>query len=933
VRVLSARGEGAEAGAVDYLAWGASPDANTGEPTLLLLDGEPGVGKTTILLRMVAEAKERGVRVLLARPTEAESLLAYAALADLLSDVDRHVLDRLAPPQRTAVERVLSRSPSDETPTDPAATAAALLSIVKALAEESPVLLAVDDLQWVDVSSRAALSSAIQRMPLGVSALGAVRRGDGGDTASWLQPPQPYALRRVSVPAMDEAALEALVTERLGRTFSRSELQHVHRVARGNPFVALELARAIGSEDHAQGVRPLPDTLAEVVRARIGDAGPDVRRMLLAVASLAEPTVGLVQEALGLSVDAARELVEDAERRRLLETDGQRLRFTHPLLAAGVYAEADQPTRRAMHQRLAECLTEVEQRARHLALAATGPDARTLESLDSAAAAARVRGAPAAAAELLETAIRLGGDDPARHLHLAQNLVDSGDAGHALAVLTPLRERRGPGAFRARITSAIAQVHLDADSFVEAARLLEAALAETEADEDLRIEILVRLAYAHLNCGRVSDALTRGQEAVVLGERRSSRHLLALALGMREMVRFVSGDGLDEGQLDRALALEDRESTVAMALRPSVQAALLLAWTGRLTEAADRLAVIRQGCLERGQEHALMFLDFQRTLVEGWRGGTAEIQRLEQECDARAQQLGGDMPHAVAHTVSGIRAAFAGQVDEARAHAWEGAQLFQRCGMQMVSGTPVAVVGFLEVSRGDHRAALAALEPVITRLVEVARSTETMMAGCLPDAVEAMVALGRVDEAEVLVEMLERNGSRLDRAWMLAVGSRGRSLVLAAGGDLEAALAAAHHALAEHERLAMPFERARTQLVLGQVQRRLRQKEAASRTLRDALATFEKLETPLWAERCRAELDRVGQGRRSSSLLTSSEQRVAELAARGMTNREAAAALFISPKTVEANLARVYRKLGIRSRAELGHRMGSEPPPTDVSTP
>jgi DNA-binding NarL/FixJ family response regulator len=171
---------------------------------------------------------------------------------------------------------------------------------------------------------------------------------------------------------------------------------------------------------------------------------------------------------------------------------------------------------------------------------------------------------------------------------------------------------------------------------------------------------------------------------------------------------------------------------------------------------------------------------------------------------------------------------------------------------------------------------------------------------------------------------LESNGVRLDRAWLLAVGHRCRSLLEAAHGDLGAAHTSAQAAMVEHARLAMPFERARTQLLLGQIQRRLRQKESAAATLAEAMATFEEVGTPLWEDRCRAEIARIGQGTRAGTVLTSSEQRVAELAATGMTNREVAAALFISPKTVESNLARVYRKLAIRSRAELGSRMSQQ---------
>jgi DNA-binding CsgD family transcriptional regulator len=147
-------------------------------------------------------------------------------------------------------------------------------------------------------------------------------------------------------------------------------------------------------------------------------------------------------------------------------------------------------------------------------------------------------------------------------------------------------------------------------------------------------------------------------------------------------------------------------------------------------------------------------------------------------------------------------------------------------------------------------------------------------------------------------------------------------MLLAAGGDVDAAAATAQAAMREHERLPMPFERARTQLLVGQLLRRQRQKSAASTQLREALNTFENLGTPLWAERARTQLARINVGTDNGAGLTPTEQRVAELAASGMTNRDTAAALFISPKTVEANLARIYHKLNIHSRTELRHLLG-----------
>jgi DNA-binding NarL/FixJ family response regulator len=183
--------------------------------------------------------------------------------------------------------------------------------------------------------------------------------------------------------------------------------------------------------------------------------------------------------------------------------------------------------------------------------------------------------------------------------------------------------------------------------------------------------------------------------------------------------------------------------------------------------------------------------------------------------------------------------------------------------------------------------------------------------------------LGRLEPAEQLVTTLERNGSRLQRNWMLAVGRRGRGMLLGARGDVPAAVEMVEQAMAAHRRLSMPFECARTQLLLGQLQRRKRLKDASAATIHDALATFEQLGTSLWADRARAELGRVDVGTLRRVAMSPSEKRVAELAGSGMTNRNIAAAMFISPKTVESNLSRIYAKLGIHSRAELGRHVAA----------
>ena len=344
---------------------------------------------------------------------------------------------------------------------------------------------------------------------------------------------------------------------------------------------------------------------------------------------------------------------------------------------------------------------------------------------------------------------------------------------------------------------------------------------------------------------------------------------------------------------------------------------LLRAWTGELDQARKALAAAGQHCITLGDEGEFVFVAFSLALIDIWRGDLTSVSIAADETIERAFQLGGDFPMFIALTLRGAASAYVGRVDETRRDLAEAIAAAQRCGSARLGEWPVTLRGFVEVSCGNYQAALDAVEPLLAVVQAWPDATEIIAASYVPEAVEALIGVGRLDDAEPLVDTLERNGRRLDRAWMLAVALRSRAMLLAARGDLTAATSMADLAMTQHQRLAMPFERARTQLLLGQLQRRQRQREASAATLREALHTFDELGTQLWAERAKTELARGMSGRRRSEGLTPSEQRVAELAVSGMTNRDIAAALFISPKTVEVNLSRIYRKLNVRSRTEL----------------
>jgi DNA-binding CsgD family transcriptional regulator len=695
----------------------------------------------------------------------------------------------------------------------------------------------------------------------------------------------------------------------------------IHEVSGGNPFYAIELARAIA--EHAPGVETsLPRTLADVVRARISGLDPDVHDALLAASCMASPTVEEVSSATISDDDRLIELLENAESKGIIAIDGNRIQFAHPLLARGVYTEAEPGQRRTMHRRLADIVDEPELRARHLALSATSGDHTTLQALDMAAESARMRGAPVAAAELMDLAIGLGGDTAARRLRSALHHFDAGDQERARAVLEETIERLEPGDQRAEALTRLAVVRLYGDGFFEAARLLQRALGEADDGSPLRVQILITLSYSLLHANQPRASMKMAEEAVTQAERLDQPHLLGLALGMRVMLRFLCGEGFDEADIQRAVELEDPDIFTPLVFRPSAQRALLLEWTSRLDEAYELLEAVRRRCIEKGEEGELVFIAQHVVLSNIWRGHFGEAALVAEDAMERARQLGGDTPLFLALGLRANLAAYAGREADARSAAREALEIGRRTGSFRLAERVVAALGFLEVSLGSYDAAIATLQPLITKFDPASTPTELPNAAFLADAIEALIQVGRRTEAETLVDTLERNGQRVSRAWMLAVGARGRSMLLAARGDVDAAAEAAGRAMAEHDRLAMPFERARTLLLLGQLRRRQRRKDPASACLHQALEIFEQLDIPLWADRARAELARANVGPRQTAQLTPSEQRVAELAASGMKNRDVATALFISPKTVEANLARIYRKLGIKSRAELGRHMG-----------
>ena len=882
---------------------------------VLALEGEAGAGKTTLWRAALERAEAARFTVLSCVPAAGEAALSWAGLTDLLADVPDEVLAALPEPQRRALEVVLLRSAPEGTPPDARTVSVATLSVARSLASSSPVVVAVDDAQWLDPPTAAALEFAVRRLDRErVGILTAVRLGDGpvatfdrvaGDDRT-----------AVAVGPLSVGALHELLKRRLGHSFLRPTLLRIEQASGGNPFYALEIAREllVVGEPPTGDRLPVPRDLRTLVAERLRRLPAATREALLVASTLSTPSVELVDEEALLPA-------EEADVARVDERG--RVRFTHPLFASAVYSGASGAARRRVHRRLAGLVEGAEERARHLALATVEPDEDVAAALEEGAAAARAHGAWGSGARLLERAREL--TPPARRedalrrgVRAALHHLHEGDRVRAGTLLRELLADAPPGRLRADALRLLAEVAYNDGSYPEAARLFAEVLKHTEDPRHASTAEL-GLAFVTTMTWDLAAGAEHARRALDWAERAGDDALVAEALSGGTMIDFFAGRGPDWARAERAHALEDESRDIPMQARPSSMLALLPLFVGRFGEAREQLLAVRARAAERGEEQDLAFFLSWLVWLETATGSFAAAAALAEEAQLLATLTASGLTRAWVLAHRGLLRAHVGDLDGARADCAEATVRADEA--SAVAAIPWIVAGrcLAELAAGDAEAAWDAAATAV-EVVEAVGVPEPGIAIFLPSALEAMVATGRLERAGTLLETFERRARRLDRVWALATGARCRGLLLAARGDLPGAEAALQEALVEHARLEMPFERARTLLCLGRVQRRGNERKQARAALGEALEVFETLGAPVWAEQARAEILRIGV-RRAPSELTENERAVAELAATGLTNREIAARLFVSRRTVEANLARAYAKLGIRSRAELGARM------------
>jgi DNA-binding CsgD family transcriptional regulator len=888
----------------------------------LVLEGEAGIGKTTLWRAAVERAREEGYLVLRSRPSEAEAQVALSAVEELVDGVPEDAWTALPPPQRRALEIALLRAEPDERLVDHRAVASAVRTLVASAGQAT--LIAIDDIQWLDAPSVAILDSVLRRLDLAFGVL-ATRRLSDSSALRLDELLETGAVERLSLDGLSVGALQRLVRGRIGHPLSRSALVRVHGASQGNPLFALEIVRAL----ERQGVPrvdeplPVPDDVRELVRARVQTLPDSTRSLLVAAAAAPRPQADQLLRAFGRDVedDLAR-----AEREGFVVRRSVAVAFAHPLYADAILATATTSELRTAHRRLAELAETSEARARHRALGSIPPDEEAAVGAHRAAHEALLRAAPAAAAELVELALAIGGEDSAarteRVLDRAYFLYCANEPRRALESLEDVDDWSGwPPSLEARARGLV----------VELVLLLDGASASVERGErmlreDIPIEARARV-LAHLSNAYSHDlrrAARCDEEAALLLDElgpRADPGTVARALCYRVRNRLGLGFGIDRSDVERALAHESmlpRERWLAE--RVSYRFGIWFRHVDELDESRSWLERDLATAVETADEFLQVALLVHLGLTDLWAGRLFPARTRMDAATALAEELGsrpadllGARALVLAHLgeADEVRALAAGVLAEEEVPTGQPGPLYAHAGL-----------GLLELSLADDRAADASLRNAL-RGVDAAGLREPGIFRVHANAAEAALGVGDRARASTIGESLVAHGERTGHRWALATGWRCRALVAAAGGELEQARDAAERALVLHDDLSLPFERARTALVAGIVERRARRRTRAQALLSESAEAFEHMGARLWAARARDELARVGIRRAREDGLTPGEWRFAELAASGLRNREIAAALFVSPKTVEANLARVYRKLGVRSRAELAARWSS----------
>ena len=891
--------------------------ARRGRSGTLVLRGEAGLGKTA-LLDYAAESAE-GMTVVRAIGVEYEAELPFSGLLELLRPLLDH-LDEIPSQQAQALRSALGLC--EPRPQDRFTIGAATLSLLAAAAEANPLLVIVDDAQWVDVATCDALIFAVKRLVADSAAvLFAVREGEE---------------RTFDAPALEQLQLQGLEpedAERLladaGRIVAADVVRRLCDATHGNPLALLEVTSALSS-DQLAGSEALPDpvpagpTLERAFAWRAEGLSADARRALVVASVSLSEDLETITEALE-SIGVDRDALEPAEDAGLLVLAEGCLSFRHPLVRSAIFHAAPPSERRAAHRALADALRageDAERLAWHLAGGALGLDEEAATALEAAGRQAQERSSYAAAAAAFERAAGLTADEDARPRRLyaaADAALRAGRADDALALLAePVAQeqnillRAAALRLQGRIAYLAGRPREAGTVLIEASRLLE------EIDRPLAVEICTEACSAQLG---VADA----------------EGVLAAAERARELVeQLPDGDLHDLVALTRgwALCYAGRSDEGVPLLRDAVSTAATLDPLGlvRISGALEWLDRSREGyryaCRDVSQARAdgaiglLPYLLYQQAWHANRAGLLSEGYAAASEALSLARELDLWLPRVqallVLAAITGRRGSEADCirfVDEVRACLDQAGLVGYRVWLRHS-------LGLLAVALSDHEGAARELETTARGLEELGIHSR----GIVPRAelAEIQARAGSAAAAEAALAAFEgslETQSPVGRA----TAARARGL-LASDDEFEERF---DEAFAVHEGSDDRWSLARTQLAFGERLRRAGRRRDAREPLKLALETFEAQGAEAWADRVRAELRASGETLRRRKAweveeLTPQELQISIHVARGMTNREVGAALFLSHKTIEFHLGRIYRKLKMHSRAELIRRFARE---------
>src|SRR4051794_5709373 len=879
-------------------------DARRSRSHALVIRGEPGVGKSALLRWTAGRAPP--ARCLQASGVESELELPFATLHQLLHPVFGR-LDALPGGQGEALRGALGLGPGQGK--DRFLVAVGVLTLLAEVASDDGLVCIVDDAQWADSASVDALVFAARRLEAeGVVLIFAARDGD------------PDALVAPGLPELMLRGLEADAAAALIAEHAPTVAGPVRRMlvegTGGNPLALIELPAALTPAQLA-GHQPLPEPLPvgigiERLFAGLASRLAEAARLLLTLTAADDTgrvdVIGRAAHALGLDLSALAE----AEAAGLVRVTAGRVEFRHPLVRSAVYQQAPFVTRQAAHRALAAALDDVEdldRRAWHLAAATVGPDEHVAVALEESAARARSRSGFAAAAAALHpaAALTVGAPDRGRRrLASAEAGWTAGRPALAAALLDEAEPLLGDPTLRATVHGLRALIELSGGLPEPASPLLVAAAVEA-GDRSAALARLALAGEAASLGGGVDRAVELGRlvEEGAPGRARGDRPVVDMLLG----VAGLAGGDWESGAARLRWVIRDAQrADDPLALLRAGQAALLLG-----DEAASRRLYLRAaGIIRRTGAIGLLATTLNRLAFSYAQTGLLDDADVPCHEGLRlARELG--QQEATALAVLALIAAWRGDEESCRRHAGDALAQAGVRRLGAVAAVASWALGLLELGLGRPDEAINRLSPVVARQ---GLSHPGVALWAAPELVEAAARAGRPDQGRAALERFGGWARQVGTPWSIAVARRGAAQL--AGGDPAGYV----EALEQHDGDARPLDQARTQLSYGEALRRQRRRVDARVALRAAVEGFDRAGATPWAERARAELRATGEsvsrrGPADRERLTPQELQITRLAAGGASNPEIATQLFLSRKTVEYHLHKVFTKLGITARVEL----------------